>query len=740
MSDRKIDVTLAYRDQFSAGFRSSVELLSRGTREAQKAWKSVKQAGDSISGLGSKLTASVTVPVAALGAAGVKNFGSVDKQLRLVQATMGSTAEEAATLEASIKTAASASVFSMQDSADATLNFARQGFKAAEAADMLTPALDLAAGTATDLSTVTGGLGNTMKAFGASSSEAAHYADMMAKAQAQANTDVTGLFDAMSVAGATANTVGWNFADLATLTGVFGDKSISASEGATALNTGLMRMASGSSREAMKELGIEVFNTNGTMKSMPETIGALQKGFADLSAQEQLAAASSIFGKNQAAKWLTLINGPGVESLENMKSSIEGATGAAHEMSDALMGGVGGSIEKLKSTFDVTTYTVGKLVGETLQPLIEKVTELLDRFNNLDEEQQQQIVKWAMIAAAAGPALMVFGKIVSTVGSVGMTMSKLVGTASKLYKGFHTLTAGAKAVHVGMGLILSPAGLVIAAVAAVAVVVAAVVTHFDTFKKTIAHFSPVFQHMQESLARLRERFAPILKVVTEVGKAMWDVFGNAVAAALGVAVAAASAIIDDIVGVINGIIRAASGVVEFLTGVFTGDWDKAWHGLQEIFSGVWEMITAPVNAFLGLLEKVIDGINRVASSASSLGGGVTIAGLPDNARDGLNAVARGASMGRRAYGGIPMRARGDHNFGGGLVQVHERGGEIIDLPHGTRIYPHDRSVEMARREGGGVSIPKIADQIVIREDADIDRIGEAIARALSRAGSNRGIA
>lgn len=87
-----------------------------------------------------------------------------------------------------------------------------------------------------------------------------------------------------------------------------------------------------------------------------------------------------------------------------------------------------------------------------------------------------------------------------------------------------------------------------------------------------------------------------------------------------------------------------------------------------------------------------------------------------------------------------MRAGGDMNFAGGLVQIHERGGEIVDLPHGTRIYPHDKSVEMARSEGRTVTIPKIADQIIVREQADIDRIGEALARALTRAGANRGIA
>ena len=497
-----------------------------------------------------------------------------------------------------------------------------------------------------------------------------------------------------------------------------------------------MRMASGSSREAMKELGIEVFNTNGTMKSMPETIGALQKGFAGLSAQEQLAAASSIFGKNQAAKWLTLINGPGVESLESMKSSIEGATGASHDMAEALLSGPGGSIEKLKSSIDVLTYSVGDLLSKYVQPVIDKANELVTAFNEMDPAQQEQIVKWGLIAAAVGPTIMVFGKLVSTVGTVGLAVSKAVGTANRLYKGFKALSAGAKVAQVGLAGLMSPAGVVIAVIAAVALVVAAVITHFDTFKKTLAFMSPVFQHMQESLARLRERFEPILKVVTEVGKVVWDVFGNAVAMALGVAAAAAAAIIDDIAGVIGGIIRAAQGVIDFLTGVFTGDWDKAWHGLKEIFAGAWEAITAPVNAFIGLLDKVIAGIDRVIGKASSVNS-VSLS-LPDNARDGLNAVSRGVPIARRGYGGVPMRARGDANFFGGLVQVHERGGEIIDLPHGTRIYPHDQSVAMARREGGGVTIPKIADQIIVREDADIDRIGEAIARALARAEKNKG--
>lgn len=740
-SDKRIDVTLQYRDQFTAGFGASLALLSKGTKEAQRAWQSVSKAGDSIAAFGGKLTAGLSLPMAGIASAGTKNFASVDKTLRLVQATMGSTSAEALQLEKSIKSAAASSVYSMQDAADASLNYARQGFNATDAAKMLTPALNLAAGTATDLSQVTGGLGNTLKAFGADASDAAHYADMFAKAQAQANTTTTGLFDAVSIAGSTAQTVGWSFSDLAVLTGEFGDHSISASVGANALNTGLMRIASPAAEgsRALEQLGINVFTAQGNLKSMPDTIAELQRGFAGLSAQEQLAAASSIFGKEQAAKWLVLINGEGSEALQTFKANIEGADGAANSMSDSLLSGLGGSLERLKSSFDVTSYSIGSLLSESLQPFIDRATQLLDYFNNLDPAQQKQIVQWGLMAAAVGPALLVFGKTVSTIGAVGLSFSKMIGTASKVYKGFQSLSLGAKAAQGGLMALFSPAAIVVAAVAAVAVVVVAVVTHFNTFKKTLNVLSPVFQRMQASLTTLKTRFAPIGAVIGKIGKAAWDVFGNGIAAALGVAIGAAAAAVTSIADTMSGIIRAGKGIITFLTGVFTGDWGKAWTGLKETFAGAWEAITAPVRAFIGLLDRVVEGINKVVGAAGSVKG-VEIAGLPDNASDGLRAVSRGAALGRRGYGGIPMRAGGDMNFAGGLVQIHERGGEIVDLPHGTRIYPHDKSVEMARSEGRTVTIPKIADQIIVREQADIDRIGEALARALTRAGANRGIA
>ena len=144
-----------------------------------------------------------------------------------------------------------------------------------------------------------------------------------------------------------------------------------------------------------------------------------------------MSAASAIFGKNQMGKWLTLIESVAGYLCTNMRLGWTKPTGAANNMANALLSGPGGAVEKLKSSFDVFKYTVGDTVANTITPFVEKITALLDKFNNMDEAQQKQIVKWAAMAAAVGPGLMMFGKVVSTVGKVGVSLNKVVGIASQ---------------------------------------------------------------------------------------------------------------------------------------------------------------------------------------------------------------------------------------------------------------------------------------------------------------------
>lgn len=708
---RNIDVKFKFIDEFTSSFTKTMNSMVAGTTKAQKAWKSVEKAGKDVTKVGTALTAAVTTPLIGLGAVSTKEFGEVDKSLRLVQQTMGSTDEDASKLEDAIKKAAANSVYGMQDAADASLNFARQGWNATQAADMITPALDLAAGTATDLSVVTGGLGNTLKAFGANADEATKYTDMMAKAQAQANTDVTSLFDAMSIAGSTANTVGWGFSDLATLTGVFGDHSISASEGATALNTGLMRLASPAKQgsEMLEQLGINVFDANGKLKSMPDTIAELQRGFTGLSDQEQLAAASAIFGKNQASKWMTLINGPAGESLQGLKDNIEGATGASHDMANALMSGTGGAIEKLKSSFDVFKYSVGSVLSTVVTPFIDKATSLIDTFNNMEPAQQKQIVKWAAVAAAAGPALVMFGKVMTGLSKLGGGFNSFIKFGSKAAGSFKALHSGAGLVKTAMAVLASPLGVAVAIIAAVGVVILSVVTHFGTFKKAIESTGGV-EKLKAAFTEIKGAVTPMIPVFSKIA----DVIGNTIAGAVGIAIGAFAGFLGGVITAVSGILKIVSGLAKGIWDLLHGDLGGAIEGFKSVFDGAVTFIKGILQGIIGTIKSIGDAISKIKFPEW---GGVK----------GLKMETTEA------------RAIGDNNWRGGLVQVHERGGEILDLPHGTRIYPHDVSMAMAKSGGGtNINIPKIADQIVIREESDIDKIGDAIVRKLKGASGTMG--
>ena len=718
MAKKPVDVEFKFIDNFTTSFKKTIATLTSGTVVAQRAWKGVEKAGKGIASFGDSITKAVTLPVVGMGVAGVKSFGEVDKTLRLVKETMGSSTEEATALESSLKKAAASSVFGMQDAADATLNFARQGFSAGQAADMLTPALNLAAGTATDLSSVTAGLGNTLKSFSASSNQATHYADMFAKAQAQANTTVEGLFDTMSIAGSTANNIGWTFSDLAVITGVFGDVGKSASEGATALNTGLMRLASPAKQGAswLDKLGISVFDSNGKLKPMVDTMAELRKGFEGLSDEDSLAAASAIFGKAQASNWLSLLQGSATVDLQVLKDNIDNVAGSAQNMADALMSGVGGSIEKLKSSFDVFKYTVGSLVGDTVTGFIDKITGLIDRFNNMDTAQQKQIIKWASMAAVVGPAIGIFGRTVSIIGKVGNTLSGLGMFVKSATTGFKAMSGGASILRVGIAALTSPAGLIIAALAAIAIVVVSVVTHFDTFKATLNTSSPTMQKLKANFDTIMAAIKPLIPKIIEIA----DAIGNGIAAGAGIAVSALAGFLNGGIDTVKGLIKWLSGIIDFVTGVFTGDWEKAWGGIVKIFTGLMDVITGTINTIKKGIMGLIDGIKGLSGANAGV-------------QTTVNGTATGA--GRT----IPMKAAGDLNWAGGLVQVHEKGGEIIDLPHGTRIYPHDKSIAMARGAGNtNINIPKFADQIIVRSEVDIEQIGRAVARQIMSAKNNRG--
>lgn len=738
MAGKVVDVTLRLNDKMSSPLKSVSSKLKDSADQWKRAGRQIQTVGNDITKVGKGMTAAVTTPIVAMGTAAVVNFGEVDKSLKLVKSTMGDTKWASADLEGAVKKAASSSTFSMQETADAALNFARQGFNAKESADMLTPALSLAAGTATDLSEVTSGLGNALKVFSSQGLTAEDAANVLAKAQAQANTTTSELFESMRVGSAIFNTVGWSMQDLAAVTDVFGDNSISGSEGANAMKTGLAKLVAPAKDGAawIERLKLNITNADGTMKSMVDVQNQLHGAFSKLTQEEQMQAASAIFGKNQMGKWLTLIN-TAPETVQNYRNALDDATGTANNMADSLMSGVGGSIEKLKSTFDVLKYSIGSVMGDTAKNAIDKVTGLMDAFNNMDPAMQKTIVKVAAVAAAIGPAIMVFGKMTHGVGTV---IAKIGVFGSDLKK------CGSL-----IGIITQPAGIVVAVLAAIVVAGVLVYKNWDKIhaaaKKVFGYVSKVFKSCGVSGEDLKKKLAPIGNTFKSIGKhakELWDVvsppfkaigqlagtiFKGAFKVAFENSTKVMSAFLTSAIGVASGILKIFDGIIQFVTGVFTGNWKKALEGIKDIFGGAFKALVSltklPLNGVIGIINKAISGINKLGIKVPDW---VPVIG------------GKGFSINIPT---IPQLYKGTKSWSGGLVQVHERGGEIMDLPRGTRVYPHDESVQRAYRDGmargkASVIIQKIADTVVIREEADLDKLADRLARKLEQEGMNVG--
>ena len=340
--------------------KESKNFGSAGAQAVAAVGEKLKDVGAKISEVGQNLTTHVTLPLVAVGSVGVAKFAEVDKTMQLTNATMGNTEEQANLLNQAMKDAAANSTFGMNDAATATLNFARAGLTAEQAAAALAPSMNLAAGEGGDLDTVSAALVATINGFHGSFDDAAKYADVFANACNNSALDVDSLSSAMSVAAPIFSAAGYTVNDAALYMGVMANNGIDADKAANSLKTGLARLVSPAKEgaEMMEQLGISVTNSDGSMKDSVTIQRELHDAFGQLSESEQIAAASAIFGKNQMAPWLALINSaPGDVSELSKALETEGTTA---EMSQAMMSGFGGSIEKLKSSIDVAATSLGE--------------------------------------------------------------------------------------------------------------------------------------------------------------------------------------------------------------------------------------------------------------------------------------------------------------------------------------------------------------------------------------------
>lgn len=390
------------------------------------------------------------------------------------------------------------------------------------------------------------------------------------------------------------------------------------------------------------------------------------------------------------------------DAIDKSRESVEGLVNVKY---DTLSGALGG----LWRTIQVDVL---QPIGNQLIPYVTKgisaIQKFTDKWNKLGPTTHKTVVKFAAVAASVGPVLMGFGKIstgistmISNFGKIGGAITRLTGASG--FSGIAKIMTG-------------PFGIAAAAVAAAAILIyknwdriapilQKIGQRFADFWKTVQpQLEPFINLVKEVASYLKETLEPVFKIV-------WKAAGDYVVK-----------FFDDVSVIIDGVLGVFEGVITFLTGVFQGNWEKAWNGIVQavgsIFGTLESLVKTPLNAVINLVNKAIGAINKISVDLPSAVGGGHI---------GFNIPT------------IPTLAKGTDYWQGGIVQISEKGGEIVDLPSGSRVYPHDESVRMARQDGRknySVAIAKLADSIVVREEADIDKIAEAIVKRIEQAIDN----
>lgn len=669
MAGKQIGVTLKFIDDFTQGFNASIKALTEGTKNAQRLSKQIQKVGSDITNVGKTLTVGLTVPIVALGTKAVKGAMDFEKSIAKVM-----------TLEDKL-TQYGQSPFEIQEKAieDITKVSKTYGKDINDVAD----AYYYLASAFNETKDIEQGI---------------DVSSMLARAGQTSVVDagnaIADVYNAYGgsiehIGNVLAKTQNWGRTTIADLGASMSSVLPQAHQMGIALEDVYTAMAVITSTgvktdEAVTYLknALNKATTMGDMSKLANgglfdyliNVNKEMDGFDKvLEGFKNIRATSGIVGLTS-----------NLDLFEHYKNEITNSTGALRAMDEVMANTSAEKMQKAINSINITLMQIGQRILPVVDRILTAINEKFESFD-LSDAQIDGIIRIAGTLASIGPILMGIGSTISMIGK-GLQIANYVkglGGISKI-----------------IAMIGSPLGIVLAVVAGIAAVAYIVWRNFDKIKPAID--------------RLLQALQPLLDLL--------QIISQVVISALGGAFDAVVQTIGDIfVGLIDSITMIFSGIGDVLYGIFTGNFDLIGQGLMSIFEGVgngiFNVLLAPIRLIVSFVNGLIDGINKVSIK------------VPDWV----------PAIGGKGFGfnipKIPEFANGVIDFEGGPARINEQGGEIVDLPSGSRVIPHDVSMAMARSGGQNItiSLAKLADSVVIREEGDIDKFTTMFADKLVRA-------
>lgn len=426
----------------------------------------LSQAGKKMTSTGKTLTTRLSLPIASLGALAVKTGMDFDSSMSQVKAISGATGEEFKRLRQKARDMGKSTKYSANEAAQAMKYMSMAGWSASETIGGLDGVMYLAAASGEDLATTSDIVTDSMTAFGLEADQAGHFADVLAKASSDSNTNVGIMGETFKYVAPLAGAMGYTIEDTGLAIGLMANNGVKGSRAGTALRGVLTRLVdpTDDSAAAMKRLGIKITDSNDEIKPFNVLISEMREKFKKLTPEQKAATAAQLGGQTAMSGLLAIVNASD-KDFEKLQTSINNSTGAAKDMSDIMQDNLKGSVEELLSKLSELALQVSDILVPKLIAGAEKLGEWADKFSNLDEETQTTILKMAGLAAAIGPVLIAGGSLVSIISGGAKVFGLLKGAMAVSSITAGTTTGAFGALGVGVGALSAP---VLAGAAAVA--------------------------------------------------------------------------------------------------------------------------------------------------------------------------------------------------------------------------------------------------------------------------------
>lgn len=603
-----------------------------------EAGKKLEAAGDKIKGVGQALTP-ISAGAAAIGTIGVKSAADFQQAMSDLAATMGKTNEDIATTNYTVgdfsgtlgdfaQKMGAETAFSAKEAAEGLNILAMAGLSATDQIAALPTVLNLAAAGGMDLSTSASYVSGAVKGFGDGMENAAYYADLMAKGATLANTDVSGLGEALGNSAATAKSYGQS-ADSVTLSLLkLAEQNKTGSEAATMLNRAMADLytPTDAASKALQELGISAYDFNGDARDFNTVVDEITSALSGMSQEEANAYKSTIFTTN-GLKAFNMMASTTTERSAEMWAGISGANGSAAEQAATKLDNLNGRITLLKSAFEGIMISIGNALMPMIEALVGKLQALADWFNGLSEGQQKFAAAVLVLVAALAPVLVVIGTVVEKVGILMQYIPTLITLISGISAPVLAVIAVITGVVAALALlykhnedfrnkvnviweqIKTTIETIINAVQTIIQMFVNAVTMLwnkwgaDIMALVDKAFNIIFSVISTKLTNVQNVITTILSAV----QAFWDTWGNTI-------LTVTDTIFNAVLSVINTILNAIQAVWTAVLQVLQGDWQGAWNTISTFASETLANIYAGVSEKIGqvkdiIVEKVGDAVN-----------------------------------------------------------------------------------------------------------------------------------